>query len=160
MTKVQRQVFTLLCSGMSYPDIALRLQKSRSNIHTTCAHLRKLTGIKDTADPKECGQWRSRNKLSLLQQERGPTPKELEVLHMLGEGMSISTIAALRGVSKQCIMSQTCSARRRAKITGNLASDIKAYLAKRKADQEAMVKRIRARFFPEQSGHLNGDPCF
>lgn len=163
--------------GKSYAEIGLALHKSKAAVNTTCWSIRRLTGIQDTRNAEECRQWRRDNQLSLLQKERGPTAKQLEVLHLLAQGMDVGTIATLRAVSKQCVLNQACLGRRRAGIKDNLPSSIRAYLTQREQEIKAMEERVKARFnrpipppppepvryadvLPEMQPDPMDDPCF
>lgn len=160
LSTTEHLVLNLLYRGKNYTEIAVHLRKSLPNVLTTSWRIRQKTGIQDTANVDEVRKWVKNNQLTLKQSERGPTPAEREVLFLLGQGLSYSTIATMRGVSNQCVVNQACSGRSRACIEDTLPSTIRAWFAKEKEREEHLRSTLVHPPATDYSQPLNGNPCF
>lgn len=171
LSKTERRVLHLLAWGKTNPEILEIINKERLKtpekvkgkvakpkppkrpmsqftLHNLCHSIRKKTGIKSTKDAAECRAWEKANPhFSPLQKEHGPTPKQMEILLRIAAGERYSQICREMVLSLQAAMNLASEARKRAKISDNFPSSVKAYLMGLKAT-------------PEPPKDPMDDPCF
>ncbi len=155
LTQTEKTILHHLSRAKSYLFIRQTLGISAEALHTACCRIRRKTGIQNTRDPQQCRQWERDQKTSVVQKERGPSPKERETLWLLSKGMSNQQIAQLRNVKPATVMTQAYLGRQRAGIRDLSRASLAAWFQQDEQKREAAQKEVFRSW-----GHLNGDPCF
>jgi DNA-binding CsgD family transcriptional regulator len=180
LTRTEKTILHHLAWGKTYREILTVMNEERAKnpgegklagrpmslftLHTVCCRIRQKTGIKSTKDAKECRNWeRTHLRYTPIQKEKGPSPRQLQILRLLAEDRAYPEICQTMGLNMQSAMNLASEARKRVKITDKLRSSVRNYLIHSgpaaNGGYDLMVAPHEMQ--PKApNGCLNGDPCF
>lgn len=119
------RILSMLANGDTSAEICSYFGISSANLHTTCFHIRKKTGLQQTRDPDECKRHLSKldkqqvadaiNPVRVIPQKL--THCQLEVFRLISLGRSYPQIAVTLGILPQSVQNLAVRACKRAGIT-------------------------------------------
>jgi len=158
LTPRELRILRLLSRGESYDKIRETMEITHQNLYSTCAIIRRKTGIGETRDHEECRKVLRVLHSTLVEQGEkpealpprspAPFPCQLAVMRLVASGKKYKEIARLLNIQVQCAQNYASEGAKRAGIVGQGWK------------RNRLMKEWLEKHAPERPKSLMDDPAF